>query len=41
MPKGCWDRTAGQLISALAHCGGDIGSVLGDYDPKCRRMDPL
>lgn len=32
--KGNWDRTAGQLIEALSHCNGDIGSVLGDYDPE-------
>lgn len=32
--KGNWDRTAGQLIEALAHCNGDIGAVLGDYDPE-------
>ena len=31
--KGSFDRTAGQLIEALSACGGDIGSVLGDYDP--------
>ena len=31
--KGNWDRTAGQLIEQLAHCKGDIGSVLGDYNP--------
>lgn len=30
--KGNWDRTAGQLIEALAKCGGDIGSVIGDYN---------
>ena len=30
--RGNWDRTAGQLIEALARCGCDIGSVLGDYD---------
>lgn len=30
--KGSYDRTAGQLIEALSKCGGDIGSVLGDYD---------
>lgn len=30
--KGAYDRTAGQLIEALSRCGGDIGSVLGDYD---------
>lgn len=32
--KGNWDRTAGQLIEALSHCDGDIGAVLGDYDPE-------
>lgn len=32
--KGNWDRTAGQLIEALSHCNGDIGAVLGDYDPE-------
>lgn len=31
--KGNWDRTAGQLIEALSKCGGDVGAVLGDYDP--------
>lgn len=31
--NGNWDRTAGQLIEALSKCGGDIGAVLGDYDP--------
>lgn len=31
--KGNWDRTAGQLIEALSKCDGDIGSVIGDYDP--------
>ena len=30
--KGSYDRTAGELIEALEKCGGDIGSVLGDYD---------
>lgn len=29
--KGCWDRTAGQLIKQLSKCNNDIGSVLGDY----------
>jgi hypothetical protein len=28
--KGCWDRTAGELIQQLNQCKGDIGSVLGD-----------
>ena len=32
--KGCWDRTAEQLISELSTCGGDLGRVLGDYDPE-------
>lgn len=32
--KGNWDRTAGQLIELLSNCNGDIGAVLGDYDPE-------
>lgn len=32
--KGAYDRTAGQLIEALSHCDGDIGSVLGDYNQQ-------
>lgn len=32
--KGCWDRTAEQLIQELQTCGGDLGRVLGDYDPE-------
>lgn len=42
--KGCWDRTAGQLIQQLSKCGNDIGSVLGDYNPKAGawvRFNPL
>lgn len=42
--KGCWDRTAGQLIDALTKCNGDIGSVLGDYNPDVGawiRFNPL
>lgn len=42
--KGSFDRTAGQLIEALSACGGDIGSVLGDYDPQAGawiRFNPL
>lgn len=31
--KGCFDRTSEQLIAELETCGGDIGKVLGDYDP--------
>ena len=42
--KGNWDRTAGQLIEQLNHCGGDIGAVLGDYKPAAGawiRFNPL
>lgn len=42
--KGCWDRTAKQLINKLKRCKGDIGSVLGDYDPEVGawiRFNPL
>lgn len=42
--KGCWDRTAGQLIQQLNQCNGDIGQVLGDYKPEVGawiRFNPL
>jgi regulatory protein RepA len=42
--KGAYDRTAGALIDALNKCGGDIGSVLGDYNPQVGawiRFNPL
>ena len=42
--RGNWDRTAGQLIEALSQCGGDIGAVLGDYNPEVGawiRFNPL
>ncbi len=42
--KGHCDRTAGQLIEALSKCGGDIGSVMGDYNPEAGawiRFNPL
>lgn len=42
--KGCCDRTAGQLIKQLSECDGDIGSVLGDYNPTAGawiRFNPL
>lgn len=42
--KGCWDRTAGELIQQLNRCGGDIGSVIGDYKPDVGawiRFNPL
>ena len=32
--KGNYDRTAGQLIEALSKCNGDVGSVIGDYNPE-------
>lgn len=42
--KGCYDRTAGQLIKELYQCKGDIGSVLGDYNSEIGawiRFNPL
>jgi len=42
--KGCWDRTAGELIQQLSKCKGDIGSVLGDYKSEVGawiRFNPL
>jgi hypothetical protein len=42
--KGAYDRTAGELIQALSQCGGDIGAVLGDYNPEAGawiRFNPL
>ncbi|HCD70882.1 MAG TPA: DNA primase [Ruminococcaceae bacterium] len=42
--KGGYDRTAGQLIELLDKCGGDIGSVLGDYNKQAGawiRFNPL
>lgn len=42
--KGAWDRTAGELIQALGRCGGDMGSVLGDYKEAAGawiRFNPL
>lgn len=42
--KGCYDRTAGELIEKLNHCGGDIGSVIGDPNPDAGawiRFNPL
>ncbi|WP_027085419.1 AAA family ATPase [Cohnella panacarvi] len=42
--KGAWDRTAGELIQRLNQCGGDLGSVLGDYNPEAGawiRFNPL
>lgn len=42
--KGAWDRTAGELIHRLSQCDGDLGSVLGDYNPSAGawiRFNPL
>ena len=42
--KGCCDRTAGELIEQLSRCGGDLGAVLGDYNPAAGawiRFNPL
>ena len=43
--KGCWDRTAGQLIQKLSECkNDDIGEVIGDYNEKAGawiRFNPL
>ena len=42
--KGCFDRTAGKLIQELSRCKGDLGAVLGDYDPEAGawiRFNPL
>lgn len=41
---GSWDRTSGQLIEALSTCGGDIGKVIGDWNPEAGawiRFNPL
>jgi len=42
--KGCWDRSAGDLIQQLNKCNEDIGSVLGDYKSEVGawiRFNPL
>lgn len=42
--KGAYDRTAGELIQLLNKCGGDIGSVIGDYNEEAGawiRFNPL
>lgn len=42
--KGNWDRTAGELIQLLNESNGDIGSILGDYNPEAGawiRFNPL
>ena len=32
--KGSWKRSAGELITELKKCKGDLGAALGDYDPE-------
>lgn len=42
--KGNYTTTAGELISQLAKCDGDIGSVIGDYNEEAGawvRFNPL
>jgi RecA-family ATPase len=42
--RGAYDRTSGELIHKLSQCNGDIGSVLGDYNPEAGawiRFNPL
>lgn len=42
--KGNFDRTAGQLVTALEGCRDDLGAVLGDYDTAAGawiRFNPL
>ena len=42
--KGAYTKTAGELIQELSHCNGDIGSVIGDYNPEAGawiRFNPL
>ena len=42
--SGAYDRTAGQLCAALKKCGGDIGSVIGDWNEEAGawiRFNPL
>lgn len=42
--KGAYDRTAGELIQLLNQCNGDLGAVLGDYNPEAGawiRFNPL
>lgn len=42
--RGCYDRTAGELIELLNTCGGDIGAVFGDYNDQAGawiRFNPL
>ena len=42
--KGVYSKTAGELIEQLRACNGDMGAVIGDYNPKAGawiRFNPL
>lgn len=42
--QGSYDRTAGDLLEKLGKCKGDIGKVIGDYNPDAGawiRFNPL
>lgn len=42
--QGSYDRTAGDLLEKLGKCKGDIGKVIGDYNPEAGawiRFNPL
>ena len=42
--RGCYDRTAGEIIKQLNRCKGDMGIALGDYNPEAGawiRFNPL
>ncbi len=42
--RGLYDRTVGKLIWELGRCDGDIGKVIGDYNPEAGawvRINPL
>lgn len=42
--RGSWSRTAGELIQELSQCDGDLGKVLGDWQPAAGawiRFNPL
>jgi hypothetical protein len=42
--KGSYTRTAGELLNELSRCKGDLGKVIGDYNPEAGawiRFNPL
>ena len=42
--KGIYSKTAQNLLDALSACGGDLGSVIGDWNSECGawiRFNPL